>query len=63
MVRGWHDLRPVVVSNAAGNRSSLAPSLPLVRRYTEIWARAKYLSSSAIGRELRTQRPSDIVPR
>lgn len=62
MVRGRLDLRPVVVNSAAGNRSSFAPSLPLVRRYTQMWARAKYLSSSAIGRELRIQRRSDILP-
>jgi hypothetical protein len=39
MVRGSSDLRPIVVSNAAGNRSSFAPNLPLVRRHTQMCAR------------------------
>jgi hypothetical protein len=53
VVRGSSDFRPVVVSNATGNRTSRAPILPSVRRYTQMCARAKYLSSRPIGRELR----------
>lgn len=62
VVRDSSDLRPVVVSNAAGNHSSFAPSLPLVRRYTQMWTRAKYLSSRATSRELRIHRRSDMPP-
>src|SRR5437879_9228722 len=63
VVRGSLDARPVVVSSAAGSHSSFAPILPSVRWYTQIWARAKYLSSSATGRELRIHRRLDMPPR
>src|SRR5689334_5048132 len=53
VVRGLPDLRPTVVTRAAGNHSNRAPSRPLVRRYTQIWARAKYFSTRARKRELR----------
>jgi len=39
------NFRPVVVIKAAGNHNSLAPILPLVRRYTQMWARANPFSA------------------
>ena len=63
MVLGRPDLRPVVVSSAAGNHSSFAPSLPLVRRYTAMWARAKYFRAHANSVEFRIRIGDAAHPR